>query len=340
MARKPNVTNEEGIKLLEQAGIIDKYNLDKTCQFSSIISMQNLYWRRNTNIFSWNIPVEYWKDHVRSSYRVLYPKGTQVRFSQRSSRSTKRSKYGQFVGDIYNWRHLGIGTGKIYQTEIRNLVAKESFNIDCSRLNDPLAKNYWKAHIKQRLLSNLNQKIIPNNDMYCLNLNWAYEKAKKLKDLGVKINNKHYYYHQEPVSRMFFDYKKIDPTGVLGPKRLINGYVTQVFVHFIYPNWESKRESRYEVQFETGARGIFTGDHLRKVYDTDYEETDTMMNRCSAADRCPRTSCPHKLVHEKTFDCDDICELSESKCKAIYDYSDIMTTTHGKALEWEDEEVI
>lgn len=339
--RQPNVTNEEGLKLLEKAGIIDRYNLDKTCQFSKYIKSNNYYNKSKT--LSYYIPVEYWKKYVRNSYRIFYKKGTLVRFNERTTRSTARSRWGQDVGDIYNWEHLGIGTGKIYQAAIRNKVATDSFSINAGALTDPNASVWYKNNVISRLKQFINQKIIPNNPRYCLNLNYADNKAKILDEKGVRLDLGSGWWNkkQKPQAKHFMEYTEIDPSGVLGPKKLINGVITKVFVHFLYPTWESKRESRYEVTFDTGAKAIFTGDHLRTVFDTDYEIDEVLMDACQFASSCPRgASCEHSKVHLETPDCYFICELANSTCVAIYDYTELPTTTYGKALEYEDDEIL
>ena len=134
-------------------------------------------------------------------------------------------------------------------------------------------------------------------------------------------------------------------------KNLINGYITNVFIHFLYPDWERKRELRYEILFETGAKGIFTGDMIKRVWDTDIDIDQKIMQGCVNSGRYMECStCGHAGVHEygKSY-CDEVCKPKNKilmtntnikqehiPCQPLIDYSNFMDTTHGKGLNYAD----
>jgi len=275
-------------------------------------------------VWSYMVPVNIYKEHVQSRYRVVLPVGTQVRKRDRSTRIYVRSAATNVMGDTYSWDHLGIGTGAIYKSQrVDEAVA------ECEKAS----KERWGNGASL----NANMKVLIGNNRYPANYIAACKKATRVREMGKKI--KAHWYHREIHPTDYVDYVQIRGDGVLGPKKTINGVITDVFVHFLYPKWERKRESRFKVQFETGASGIFTSDYLDKVFDTDYEPDESLCYCDSVGvDDMMCTGCGHKGYHFKTPDCETICwKRKRNTCRVEYDYDQLINTTSGKGLEYDGE---
>ncbi len=194
------------------------------------------------------------------------------------------------------------------------------------------------------------------NGTYTPNLKYAENKVKEYERRGWKsIDWSHIFDKQTPEDKeagkprhmskryfrsylnkvepfKFFKSIKLSGDGILEQKKLINGYITEVYIHFQYPIWNVKRESRFEVQFETGAKVIFTDDFLDKVYDVDYD-CDAAIYYCTHAKDCRMPVCDHKRAHELNHECIEGCNMHKSaRCEVLYDYTNIGETTVGKGI--------
>ena len=120
---------------------------------------------------------------------------------------------------------------------------------------------------------------------------------------------------------------------MFGPKQIINGVITNIFIYFT-PWWRSKREARYEVLFDTGATGMFTHNTLKPVFDTDFDLMDKI-SYCDNKD-CNKSTvlCDHKKFHMSTEECNEACPMVEGKhtCKTVLDCTKLIDVTIHKGL--------
>jgi hypothetical protein len=333
--RKPAMSNKIVLEKLKTAGytIQDDTKLKKCDEFSTNFS--------NTTIGSWDynqrcrvydyekvymIPIDTFRTHVNKRFKEQFKVGSMVRVRQKTKRQRQRNKYNQAIGDSQDFKHLGIGSGKEYHSEeMKDVVDHVYNNFSYTRYN-----NSWRV---------VNSKILIGNTKYCPNLFASINQLKAYKHAGK--TKKHHWYpnkREDYSIRDFMEFIPITPAGVLGPKQLFNGYITQAYVHFIYPRWDKKREARYEITFETGARGIFTNDYIDRVYDTDIEVDEKLMDGCPNSSICT-TNCDHRDVHLFDDECNIECFNDlHHVCTPIYDYTELFNTTHGMALELDKED--
>ena len=341
MTRKLALDNETVIERLCDAGFWDgkKWTHDPDYRikgpFSTIFSKgpdwsNHTSWRFVPSVWNYMIPVEIYKKHVQGRYRVMLHRGTQVRKRTSSTRSYERSTWNNVLCDTKSWDHLGIGSGHEYKSDRVKEILK--------KYNDLSTNNYRWNHAT---LDSFNMEVLIGNKRYPANLMQALQMAIRLREQGKTRRNPRNWsrsltqYEYED----FIDEVSIGGDGFFGPKRLINGVVTNVFVHFLYPKWERKRESRFEVLFETGAKGIFTSDYLDVVYDTDYEP-DQSLYVCPAVNlnKIQCRECKHRNHHIGESACKTSCVWSGTTCRNVYDFNTLIDTTCGKALDYVDTE--
>jgi hypothetical protein len=321
------MTNDKAIELLQNAGYMLSSDLTtKSTEFAEIFKKRKRYvWQTGTsgsyapsahgyyeNFMEYNymIPMTLWKKHVNPKFRSQFKLGTMVRINQNTSRKNIRNKYNQAIGDGQDFKHLGIGSGKEYNSD----DAKEIMG-------------YMRGYHTQ--YNFMNTQILIGNRRYPVNLFAADHAVKWYKANGYVKRYSHY--TNDIKITDLVEYKEIKADGIFGPKQRINGYITNIFVHFLYPKWHTKRECRYEITLDTGAKGIWTNDYLQKTYTTDYDVDEALMKACTA-EYCNITNCDHKKIHIKDHDCTVPCNVSGHICTPIFDYSNLFDTTHGMGL--------
>jgi hypothetical protein len=269
--------------------------------------------------YSWMVPIDIWKLHVNKRFKAEFPLGRMVRINQNSRRARVRNGFNQNVGVSQSFRHLGIGSGKQYLTD---------------RMKEAQANLYrWNTHYNA--VQEGTQIVIGHR--YASNIIAAVNHAKYCNSIGMKVSRWKYGGLEDVRPTDFMEYTNITADGIFGPKRLINGYVTQVYVHFLEPKWNTKRECRYEITFDNGVRGIWTNDYMERVYDTDYELDEHLMDGCPHSANC-RTTCDHREVHFHNEECDTACFKRQLHvCKTIYDYTNFFDTTHKVGMELKDD---
>ena len=295
------------------------------------------------DLISWMVPVDLYRS-LGYRFGVQIPKGTVVRKRRHSSRSNQRSSFNNDIQDTYSWDHVGIGSGKMYLGHQVCKLLQETGEVDLSKLNDPEASHWVKDRVRATIESNFCRQLLVGNDKYPINLLAALERLQWFKSRGIKrkvkmswsqhVNQYQFRAHD------FIDRVSVSADGILGPKKLINGYVQEVYVHFIYPKWERKREARYKVLFETGASGIFTSDFLEPVFDTDYDMGDEI-HICDYANKCS-SNCTHGELHTTNGNCcNEPCwNKPDSQCVPVYEFDTLMDTTCGKALDYVHESYV
>jgi hypothetical protein len=326
------MTNDEVLDKLLAAGYkIKKDKLENEDEFSTEwkhISRYDWSLKQALNYYDKNymIPLDVFKKHVNPRFKAQFPIGSMVRVSQKSKRQRVRNKFNQAIGDSQDFRHLGIGTGKQYMTE-KLTDALEGIGANRYGYNYGYGHGYY------------NTKIVIGNNKYVSNILAATNQAKAYEHAGVQRKATTWQRVRLIQPRELLEFIEIKGDGIFGPKRLFNGYVTEVFVHFIHPRWNTKREARYEITFETGAKGIWTNDYITRVWDNDFEIDEALSGGCdSTQETCP-PSCKHRGVHNKDNECEETCFINASaKCHTIYDYTNLFDTTHGTALELENED--
>lgn len=335
MARKKPITNTEALEKLETAGVITKWKLEDLKE-----GEDNIYCKihhgdylkyytppRNNSTYSYHIPVHIWKQYVHKRFGNKFNVGDMIRVTQDSKRAYERSKWSQDTGDSQDFRHLGIGTGKVYLSDDQIEAIQES--------------NYRYSY-RYAYRNNLEHyRIKIGNNNYPLNTLAAISKQRFLDKMGVKIP-KRFSWDQErsiPLNELL-DYTHIQGHGLLGYKRVVNGWVWEAYVHFLYPKWEAKRETRYMIRFENGASGVWTDDYMHRVYDTDIDYgQENLMVGCESANENCGEYCIHAIEHIEQHECDYPCNLSKTKhCKPVFNYDNLWDFTHGTALDIEKEE--
>lgn len=353
MTRKKRLTNTEIIDKLVTSGLwtespleYDKHDRRRPVQQSKYMTLFKeftIQWGLDKNKFfqngdySFMIPVNEYVKHI-APFRPTLPIGTQVRLRRYSIRPYERNEYNQDVGDTKNWQHVGIGSGKEYFSDTMREIIRENSGLSESQLNDP--SNWRYRMYKRRINSEFNTQILIGNNGFCSNIVAAHKKLKYYKSQNINIKyNYNQTYRYDPNLRHFIKTNPILGDGIFGPKKLINGTISNVFIHFLYPKWNVKRESRFEVTFETGARGLFTSDYLDQIYDTDYTPEDNLY-QCNMTDSCTIKGCPHKQFHICDHECSDKCfRYPEAECLPAYDYENLMSTTSEKGLDYADDNV-
>jgi len=322
--RKPLLTNEEVINKLTSAGLVpeSRYcNINKNV--GNYYDSYNYKYIRN---YSYKIPINIYEDVVAKKFTTPFKVNNIVRVRSKSTRRWNiRNIYGQDVGNIYDWKHLGIGSGKVYLTQeniddiFPGVMKKVGFRL-----------YNFKYSINNNCLT-IGGKYIPNivdairKYLYYENLGYTYKRDNQV------------YTHDFLSPTAFQEPLTISPEGLFGPKRLINGYITEVYVHFIYPKWRTKREARYHVKFDTGADGMFTSDYLDRVFDTDID-VDEKLSVCDQS-QCGHLTCDHKQVHKPNSECKQPCNIyTNQKCVSFYDYNSLCETTIQRGLIDEEEE--
>jgi hypothetical protein len=213
MKRKA-LSNSEAIQKLIDEGLITYNNLDKSDCFSKPFKIKNVYhYYQYYRRLSYMIPLDIWKTYINKKFRPQFKVGEMVRISNRSTRSYPRNRYIQDVGDSQDFRHLGIGSGKSYKSDkIKTLMST----------------------IPRYLRTTLDAKLLIGN-LYPCNMASAASAYKYVTDNNIKKENNTYSWMTSWTIRDFLDFVKIEGSGVLGPKKKINGYITNVYVHFLYP---------------------------------------------------------------------------------------------------------
>jgi len=308
--RKPSITNEEIVNLLTKQGLVPE------SKYSKKIGRRQYVYDPKTNNYkyiqkmNYQIPIDIYTKVIKKKFNVKFSVGNMVRFREKSTRTwNKRAGYKnvQDFGDIYDWSNLGIGTGTCYD-DITNQTDR-----------------YYGGY------NNNNLKL---GSIYVLNKITSHQKVVYHTALGHKLSG---FYYTRILDSTFYKTIKLDSAGLIGQKKLINGTIINIFVHFIYPNWESKREPRYEVLFETGARGIFTGDRLDRVFDTDFD-VDEKISQCNIKN-CQIKTCDHKLIHLNDNECNETCFCNKNQsCEPLFDYTQLCELTiHKGGLVNEEE---
>jgi len=257
----------------------------------------------------------------------MIPIGQQVRMRKDSTRTYERSEYANDLADTKDFDHLGIGTGKVYKSD----RVEEQI--------ETLRKTSGLYSVSRNFSSNT-MRVLIGNDGYPANLIHALQRTIKMYENGIrKPQDEHWWHNRNFQINDFLDSISIKGDGFFGHKQLINGTISNVYVHFLYPKWKVKRESRFEVLFETGARGIFTSDYLDVVYDTDYDVDESLVYCNSVDPNDPICfGCSHRTYHKHTSDCDSICwKRKRNTCVVEYNYSTLIDTTCGKALNYVEE---
>jgi len=318
MTRKKakTISNGEIIQKLTDAGLTPESRYSK--------KLGDAHWnyaaRRNEYYRSYKIPIQIYNKVIGKRFVAKFQINNIVRTRGSSSRTYNlRAGYsGQDVGDIFKFKHLGIGSGKSYvdkETKEKYFSEKWAYGSDRKNIN-----------------------VLTIGQHYITNMAAAHAECDLKRSLGYKTDAK-YNWEQKLKYDMFYNEVKLEPSGLFGPKELINGYITDVFVHFIYPKWEYKREARYGLIFDTGATAIYTADMLDRVFDTDFDADEKIMV-CPNVNKCQHLRCDHKGVHINNHECPDSCDVlkeGEGRCSALYDFSKLIETTTQRGMLDEEE---
>lgn len=352
-SKKGRVKNSEIIHKLVKAGLVpySRYSvwdrLSDRHLYKNLVHRSNLsdysLWDGKTGPYSFSpsrqldlyIPIDIYKKYTDLKFTPQLNIGDRVRVRSTSTRSYDRNQHNQNVGDIFDWKHLGIGSGKEYSPEGDD-IDKDNFVM---KMNNKLLLNYKAAQFKAKQYQQQDIFRVPN---YLIKDGKISPEHKKSFRDGIDLlrrreNSTSYIFGYTQISRFvdtdFYKFETISGNGVLGLKNRVEGYITDVFIYMKYPIWKSKREARYEVLFDTGAKAIFTADWLKKTFTTDYDFGE-VLSICEFAYNCDCNNCDHKKPHIYNVECEDKCNRYEQDkgCIKIYDYSNLADLTVGKGI--------
>lgn len=310
--RKRPMLNEEAVFKLKAAGYEMK-------QFK--LPNQNGYY----------VPLQLWSKYV-GKFNPTMRRGWRVELNTDSSRQIARRFNMEEINKMT--ASLGIGNGNTYPfdrdeklvCEVSNgYYMSQKVNIDNYKQPIKVGKQFITNIIQAHRMYNARKKqygdlykLVPKNDVFQermeeeFKLNGNYRNV--MRAWGVV---------KAPIQpKDYMDKITLKPDGVLRGIKQPYGTITGVYVHF-FDNWKTKREARYHVTFDHGARVAITNDWITRTWATTYPEGVTL-NTCGFVDKKTDPNCElcsHKVVHKDRFECDLNCKYNdESRCNSVMDY--------------------
>jgi hypothetical protein len=310
--RKRPMLNEEAVFKLEAAGYEMK-------QFK--LPNQNGYY----------VPLQLWSKYV-GKFNPTMRRGWRVELNTDSSRQIKRKFNMEEINEMT--ASLGIGNGNMYSFNRDEKLAcevqtgyysKEEKNIDDYKqpikVGLPFITNIIQAHRMynaRKKQHGVLYQLVAKNEVF---------QERMEEDFKLSGNYKNVM-RQWGIAKVALQPKAymnkitLTPDGVLRGIKQPYGTITGVYVHF-FDTWKTKREARYHVTFDHGARVVITNDWITRTWATTYPEGVTL-NTCNfdhkrADSRCE--VCGHREVHKERFECGWNCNYNDSlKCKSVMDY--------------------
>ena len=310
--RKRPMLNEEAVLKLEAAGYEMK-------QFT--LENQRGYY----------VPLQLWSKYV-GKFNPTMRRGWRVELNTESSRQVKRRFNMEEINEMT--ASLGIGNGNMYP-----------FDRD-EKLTCSVASNYYyttdknideyKQPIKvgNRFVTNIiqshrmfNAKKAEKGQLYTLYASnpFAVETMENsYKEYGnYKEAMRHWGVKKIPVEpKTYQDVVTLKPDGVLRGIKQPYGTITGVYVHF-FDTWKTKREARYHVTFDHGARVVITNDWISRSWATTYPE-EIVLNTCGFEGKhrgIQCSTCSHRKTHSEVHECSISCRTyTIGKCNTVMDY--------------------
>lgn len=274
------------------------------------------------------IPLSIYRENV-AKFNPKLNVSDMVRLRKHSTRRSRRGAQ-QDVGDTYNWKHQGLGSGNTYYGRVASDILQKEVPRHYGNITgvNPDVSS-WQLSRSEFECNKLVAKKLEIGKRFSVNSLWAYDKTNWYRKREIR----RYWHSQYSAAFSIRDFTKdkiITSDGMYGHKQLLNGYIKEVYIHFLYPTWNTKRESRFEVMWENGSSGIFTDDYLDRVYDVDYSVDDSLY-QCSHSSTCDITNCDHKSVHYEDEECTQGCNYnSEATCRTICDLDNLIDMCSGK----------
>lgn len=346
-SKKTRVTNEQILQKLTKAGLVpySRYSVWDRLSDNHLTEVNNFrlsysdyqLWDNGFRGMDLYIPLDIYTQVGGVKFKPQLNIGTRVAVRHKSTRLNHRNPHIQNVGDIYDWKHLGIGSGKAYVPDSYDGIRDSQFRI---AMNNEILLNANGAKAKAH-------EFKVKGLYYVVYSAWIDRKTMAIKEKYQEIFKKHlhllhrqengegFIYSELRRKRPYEFHKtaKIYGDGVLGRKKSVEGYITEIYIYMKYPQWKSKREARYEVMFDTGAKAIFTADWLKKSFTTDYDYGENL-SVCEFSWNCDCSNCDHKEPHEYNEECEDKCDRygQDKGCIKLYDYSNLTDLTVGKGI--------
>ena len=310
--RKRPMLNEEAVLKLEAAGYEMK-------QFT--LENQSGYY----------VPLQLWSKYV-GKFNPTMRRGWRVELNTESSRQVKRRFNMEEINEMT--ASLGIGNGNMYP-----------FDRD-EKLMCSVASNYYyttdknideyKQPIKvgNRFVTNIiqshrmfNAKKAEKGPLFMLHgsspyaveaMETAYNDCGNYKEVMRRWDVR-----KLPVEpKAYQDVVTLKPDGVLRGIKQPYGTITGVYVHF-FDTWKTKREARYHVTFDHGARVVITNDWISRSWATTYPEGVTFKT-CGIGHKRIRLECSiclHLKVHKEKHECSFQCRHTDAPpCATVMDY--------------------
>jgi hypothetical protein len=312
--RKRPMSNEEAVIKLESAGfVMQQFKLD--------------------NLQGYYVPLQLWSKYV-GKFNPAMRRGWRVELNTESSRQVKRRYNMKEINEMT--ASLGIGNGNYYQfdhDEKLDVLPKNKYSFS----NRPIRIDHYKQPIKvgNRFITNIIQSHrIHNEKMRDGKLRYVLTPRNQMGvDLMEETYENYGNYKQalhswtvekQPLNpSVFQNVVDLKPDGVLRGVKQPYGTITGVYVHF-FDSWNTKREARYHVTFDHGARVVITNDWISRTWATTYPEGSTFLT-CGyefkhSTKHCK--TCPHSEVHKPKYECDSICAnvKQHAECLTVMDY--------------------
>jgi hypothetical protein len=306
--KRKAMTNDEALDRLEAAGY-------KSSQFH-LEGMHGYF-----------VPLQLWSEHV-GRFNSGFKYGARVQLNVNSTRKIGR-RFG--MAEIHAMtKNLGIGNGNTYQLD-------SDHRIEVTRDRWPYRKSNvadYKQPIEvgKQFITNIiqahRQAKRDEREGY-MRLSTQYIdvsediKNNRWEDINIKIANGNWPY--TPIKILpddYFEKVVLQADGVLHHIKQPYGHISGVYVHFM-STWKSKREARYHVTFDHGARVIITNDWITRSYSTtcDMGSRLYVCNKAGQTDACK--ICDERMVHKH----DKFCEQTECAmagkgtfCVPVQDY--------------------
>ena len=311
--RKRPMSNEEAVLKLEAAG----YTME---QFSK------------DGLGGYYVPLQLWSKYV-GKFNPGMKRGWRVELNTESSREVGRRFNMDEINEMT--ASLGIGNGNSYTLDYDD---KLDVPIQIYRYGSGRQKSISDYHqpikVGEQFITNIMQahrqfkaKVVnPQKELYVLTPKnpegkTLLNECERAGNYRSAMFGNYFKINNNPITLMDF-YKRITlgPDGVLNGIKRPYGTIVGVYVHF-FPTWKTKREARYHVLFDHGAKVVITNDWITRSWKTTYPE-DQVFNQCAIEnenDAC--TTCEHKHFHIENKLCKKRCVISDTeKCETVLNY--------------------
>jgi len=312
--RKRPMLNEEAIGKLKAAGFeMNQFKLE--------------------GLSGYYVPLQLWSKYV-GKFNPSMKRGWRVELNTESTRQVKRRFNMEEINEMT--ASLGIGNGNCYVFD-----RDEKLMVDISLnkwYNNEVHIDNYRQPIKvgNRFVTNIiqshrmyNAKKKERGILFKLSARTPQGEQCMKEDLetnGNYVNCMHRWeIDKEIITQTHYqNVVMLKPDGVLRGIKQPYGTISGVYVHF-FSSWKTKREARYHVTFDHGARVVITNDWLTRSWATTYPEGVTFKTcgHSGKRNRVECSICSHIKVHKEKHECSFTCRHTDApSCVTVMDYRD------------------